>query len=249
MDYKLAPTDITYAYEDCKRCFVLKVKRGIDRPSIRFPQVFGKIGALQDAYYAGRRTEEFCRDLPPGVVKYGEKWVECQPIRFPDRPNGCFIRGRFDIVVDFDDGGYGVIDFKTREPAEEPTAMYGRQLHAYAHCLENPAPGKLSLSPVKALGLLYFGPNQCDLQGARQILSGPLMWVEVPRDDAAFTSFLRDVVDLLDGDLPEPQTCERCPRCSSGGKCDVKGYTPAEKLPCICCPWCLYRAKTTKMGV
>jgi hypothetical protein len=105
MDYKLTPSDLTYAYEDCKRCFVLRVKHGVNRPSIRLPQVFTKIGALQDAYYAGRRTEEFCRQLPPGVVSHGEKWVESEPLRFTGRANGCFIRGRFDIVVDFDDGG------------------------------------------------------------------------------------------------------------------------------------------------
>jgi len=55
---------------------------------------------------------------------------------------------------------YGVIDFKASNPSTDSARMYSRQLHAYAYALEHPAPGKLSLSPVTKLGLLYFYPDK-----------------------------------------------------------------------------------------
>lgn len=250
MDYKLLPSDLTYFYEDCKRCFVLKVKQGIDRPSIRLPSVFTRIAAVQKDYYSGRRTEEFCPELPPGVVKYGERRVDSQVLTFPGLESACHISGRFDIVVAFDSGSYGVIDFKTREEGEEPTAMYGRQLQAYAYALEHPAPGALELRPITKLGLLYFSPTSCELRGARQALSGPLAWVEVQRDDDAFNEFLREVVTLLDSPLPEPQTCEMCAHCSAGRWCAAKGgATPKERSACTCCLWCNYRSITRREGI
>lgn len=255
MDYKLSPSDLTYLYEDCKRCFVLKVKYGVGRPSIPLPQIFARISTLQKDYYAGRRTDEFCKELPPGVVNYGENWVQSQVISLPDRVNGCYLLGRFDIVVEFDQGGFGIIDFKTREEGEEPTAMYGRQLHAYAYALENADSERgdvLGLSPVTRLGLLYFAPSACELRGARQFVSGPLTWVEVNRDDEAFMNFLGEVVDLLDSGLPEPQLCGRCAWCGQGNKCKAARGTPWQKEPCTCCHWCLYSSglsKTLSEGV
>ena len=62
-------------------------------------------------------------------------------------------------MVSFDDGTYGVMDFKTSNPSSESAELYSRQLHAYAYALEHPAPGKLALSPVTKLGLLYFYPD------------------------------------------------------------------------------------------
>ena len=57
-DYKLSPSDLTYLYDGCKHCFVLKVKHGIQQPSIGLPAVFSTIAGLQKDYYSGKRTEE-----------------------------------------------------------------------------------------------------------------------------------------------------------------------------------------------
>lgn len=213
MEYRLSPSDLTFLYEGCKHCFVLKVKHGISQPSIPIPGVFSIIGRLQKEYYSDRRTEEFCPDLPPGVITHGEKWVRSNPVPVTESDSTFYINGRFDIVAEFDDGTFGVLDFKTGNPTEEKTDMYARQLHAYSLALENSAEGYLGFSPVTRLGLLYFTPDRCEHDGeTQQVLEGEMQWVEIGRDDESFQAFLNDVVTFLDDPLPEPEpdACDWC---------------------------------------
>jgi len=212
-DYKLSPSDLTYLYDGCKHCFVLKVKHGIQQPSIGLPAVFSTIAGLQKDYYSGKRTEDFCPSLPPGIVRYGEKKVRSDRITIPGTTSTCYIQGRFDIVVEHDDSSYAVLDFKTASPSEEKSKLYGRQLHAYAIALEKPAADAFRLSPVSRLGLLYFAPDRCEQVAiGRQRLDGRMEWVEIKRDDDAFVDFLGVVVSVLDGPmpLPEPENCDWC---------------------------------------
>lgn len=160
MNYKLSPSDLTFSYEGCKRCFYQKVVNSIAQPSIPLPSIFSKIAGLLKSHYDGKPTNELHIDLPPGVVSHGEKWVRSQTIEVPGHESACYINGRFDIVVSFDDGTYGIIDFKTSKPSKESAWTYSRQLHAYAYALEHPALGKLALSLVTKLGLLYFYPDK-----------------------------------------------------------------------------------------
>jgi len=235
-DYKLSPSELTYLYDGCKHCFVLKVKYGIQQPSIGLPAVFSRIAGLQKEYYSGKRTETFCPALPPGSVEYGEKKFKSQSVSFETTESTCFIQGRFDIVAAFDDGSFGVLDFKTAGPSEEKSELYGRQLHAYALALENPAPGSLLLTPVTRLGLLYFSPDRCELTSdGRQSVEGPMDWVEIPRDATRFHAFLGDVVQVLDGPLPPPDlgNCEWCAyrTNTAGGATSVAVTAPS-------CPRC-----------
>jgi hypothetical protein len=218
MNYRLSPSDLTFLYDSCKHCFVLKVKHGIPQPSIPLPGVFSIIASLQKNHYSGKRTEEFCPQLPPGIVTLGEKRVQSSPIKFDDLESTCFIAGRFDVVAELDDGSCAVMDFKTGTPSDDKVGMYGRQLHAYAIALENPAEGALKLYPISRMGLLYYTPDTCEYTGNdRQVLEGQMTWHEVNRDDATFRRFLHDVISLLDGPLPEAEP-ERCDWCSYRSK-------------------------------
>jgi hypothetical protein len=213
VDYRLSPSDLTFLYEGCKHCFVLKVKHGIAQPTIPLPAVFTAIAALQKDYYSGKRTEDFCACLPPGVVRQGELWVQSRALDLPGCTSRCYLKGRFDIVAELDDGSYAVLDFKTGKPGDDKTTMYSRQLHAYAMALERPAQNAFQLSPVSKLGLLFFTPDACK-QGSltRQSIEGEMQCIEVARNDEAFLSFLGEVVRLLDGPLPTPlpDTCAWC---------------------------------------
>jgi ATP-dependent exoDNAse (exonuclease V) beta subunit len=94
------------------------------------------MGDLTSRFYLDKPASEISPDLPPGIVKYKEKWVKSSPISFPDSASQCVIRGRFDAVIAFEDGSYGIIDYKTSDASAEKAAFYSRQLSAYAYALE-----------------------------------------------------------------------------------------------------------------
>lgn len=224
MNFKLSPSELTYLYEGCKYCFWLKVKFGISQPSMPMPGIFSAIAGRQKGFYEDRRTEQFCPQLPPGKVILGEKWVQSQPIAGPDGI-ACYIKGKFDAVLQFDDGTYGVIDFKTASPSDEKARMYGRQLHAYAYALENPHEEALHLTPVTKLGLIFFEPDAFEQQNLeRQIFSGKVVWTEVVRDDELFMNFLAEVMGILKQDTP-PQSAADCNWCKY--RETTKDFNPA----------------------
>jgi CRISPR/Cas system-associated exonuclease Cas4 (RecB family) len=187
---------------------------GIAQPSMPLPSIFSKIAGLLKNHYDGKPTSELHKDLSPGIVSHGEKWVRSQTIKLPNHEATCYINGRFDIVISFDDGTYGVIDFKTSNPSKDSARMYSRQLHAYAYALEHPAPGKLSLSPVTKLGLLYFYPDNINQQSIERLNYGAeIVWVEVGKDEQGFMSFIDEVLNVLE--LPEaPEHSPNCQWCS-----------------------------------
>ncbi len=204
-NWKLSPSDLTFLWDECKRCFYLKVHQNFRRPGLPFPKIFGKIDLLMKDIYLEYSTKKISPDLPEGKTIMTGRWVTSDPISTPDGKNSVFIRGIFDTVVRFEDGSYGVVDFKTSEAKQEHIEFYGRQLMAYAYSLEHPAPGKLHLSPVSHLGLLYFEPNamlekppdELDLRGATR-------WVEIKPDEAAFMAFIQEVLSLLAQPEPPP---------------------------------------------
>ena len=243
--FKLSPSDLTFLYDQCKHCFVLKVKYGITQPSIPIPGIFSIIASLQKDYYSNMRTEAFCPELPPGLVTHGEKWVRSKPIKIDGCDSSFYINGRFDIVATFDDGSFGILDFKTGKSDEEKTKMYSRQLHAYSLALENPENGALQLTPISKLGLLYFSPDKCELISLqRQVLLGNMAWVEIPQDKDLFNSFLKEIILLLDGPLPptNPEKCNWCAFLKKAIKFRNRGAqielekTPEVRLPN--CPKC-----------
>jgi CRISPR/Cas system-associated exonuclease Cas4 (RecB family) len=213
MNFKLSPSDLTFGYEGCKRCFYLKVVNGISQPSIPLPSIFTQIATLLKNHYDGKHTQSLHAKIPPGAVILGEKWVKSSVIELPNHKDTCYISGRFDIVVSFDDGSYGVIDFKTGSPSKESANHYKRQLQAYAYALEHPAPRALALSPISKLGLLYFYPSRIHQSNVKRLsYSADITWVEVKKDEDDFRQFLDKVLGVLElPEVPEHSpTCQWC---------------------------------------
>ncbi|MGD0697051.1 MAG: PD-(D/E)XK nuclease family protein [Terriglobia bacterium] len=176
-------------------------------------KVFRTIDHKTKEFFARKRTEGLLQALPPGVVEYGEKWVQSRPLLVPKHVSPCFVRGKIDTVLKLDDGSWAVVDFKTGERKSEHMSLYSRQLHAYAIALENAAPGMLELRPIKKLGLLVFEPDAFrNAPLGPAALLGSMTWIEIPRDDEGFLAFLSEVLDVLESTEPPAgsPTCEWC---------------------------------------
>ena len=175
------------------------------------PGIFSKIDSIMKRFYDGKTTTEISPELPPGIVAFGEKMVESVPIALPGRQTTCYIRGKFDTAVRFDDGSYGVVDFKTSATRSHQVGLYSRQLHSYAYALENPAEGKPGLAPVSRLGLLCVEPvEMLPWDESSYAYKAQPTWIECTRDDQTFMAFISEVLAVLDG----PQPPEAGPRCT-----------------------------------
>jgi len=213
MNYKLSPSDLTFLYDGCKKCFYFKVKHSIAQPSIPLPSIFTKIAGLLKEYYDGKRTEELHPGLPPGIVKYGERHIGSKIFSFENHRDTCYIKGRFDVVLEFDDGTYGVIDYKTGNPEGGASKLYGRQLHSYAYALENPAPGSLNLAPVSMMGLLYFHPTSVSQKNLKSLsFDSDIHLINVERNNKEYLRFIEDALGLLESPQP-PESAIDCQWC------------------------------------
>ena len=204
--YTISPSDLTFSWDGCKRCFYLKVKHNIAYRG-PFPGMFGIMGNLTSNFYLDKPSSEISPGLPPGKVTLREKWVKSAPISFPDIPSQCTIRGRFDAIITFEDGSYGIIDYKTSDASEEKATFYSRQLSAYAYALENPAAGALSLAPITRLGLFIITPERFEkIAGGETGFVTRTTWMDIPHDDATFLALLREIVTLA-GPAHPPNSC------------------------------------------
>ena len=224
--YKLSPSDLTFLWDECPRCFYLKVKGILPRPQTPFPGIFSKIDGAMKRYFADQPTSIIYDALPSGRIVASQVWVESQPITLEDHHDSLFLRGALDALLSFDDGSWAVIDFKTSEPKGEHVAFYGRQLHAYAYSLEHPAPGKAFHSPVRQLGLVYFDPADLLPYPQNKVgFTGDFSWKEIPLNMPAFLGFLDKVLTLLEGEKA-PQAGENCVFCKYRVDALEKGCLP-----------------------
>lgn len=210
---RLAPSDFAFLWDECKRCFYLKVALGHDRPKMPMPSIFTAIDGSMKGFFMGQRTESAAPMLPPGEFRYAGKWVESAMVRPAGASRALYVRGPFDTVIAFDDGSHAIIDFKTSSQKTENVAKYARQLHAYAYALENPASeAAFGLARVERMGLLVYEPGRFKALGGAARLGGTLQWIEIEKDEAAFLRFLDDVARVLEAPAPPPagESCAWC---------------------------------------
>ena len=211
--FKLTPSELTFLWEDCKRCFYQKVVNNVHRPWSPMPKIFTRIHSLLEEWASGKRTELIAPGMPPGVIEHGEHWVQSTPVPIPGRESMCFVRGKFDTIAKLEDNTYAIVDFKTCSRQDKHLALYSRQLHAYYLALENPAEGRFSLSPITKLGLLVWEPTMFSDTNDAMALEGSFEWVELPLDVPGFMEFLSDVLEVLEHPVP-PEPSPGCEFCS-----------------------------------
>ena len=210
--FKLAASDLTFLWEECKRCFYNKVALGVPRPGSPFPKLFTKLDKLEKGFYTQMRTTDVDPALAPGNFSIGEHWVQSKKFRTPSHKAWFFIRGVFDVAIEFDDGSYGISDYKTSSPKSEYMPLYSRQLHAYSLALEYPEQGRLRLAPISGLGILAIDPVEMIALNGGGAFRLETTWIEVAKDYKGFKVFLSEVFKVLESDTaPEPDPkCRIC---------------------------------------
>ena len=204
--YKLSPSDFRYLWEDCKHCFYLKVKRGINQPSIGIPGVFMKMNSLLQKDIEGVNLKDINANLPSGVIETKEGYLKSKPI---PPTNNSFISGRFDIISKLDDGTYAIVDFKISDPTEEKVQKFTHQLHAYKFALENPQEGERK--NVSKMGLVIVAPEQIGFKNGFVYFKSTPQWFEIKEDMDGFLNFIENVNAVLNSEPPQPTPeCKWC---------------------------------------
>lgn len=203
--YKLSPSDFAYLYEECKHCYYLKIRNGIQRPSMPFPGVFSALNTRLQGALIGKGLRELSSILPKGTVESQEGFVESQPIPGTQ----VYIKGKYDLLIRQPDGTYLIVDFKISQPSEEKIAKYRTQLQAYHYAFEHPARGEVK--NITKLGLIIMYPDQVTFADGRASLTFPPQWLEIDIKKDSFLQFIANVSGLLEGPIPpENPNCQWC---------------------------------------
>jgi PD-(D/E)XK nuclease superfamily len=89
-------------------------------------------------FFFNERSEEMAEGLRPGRVAFGDRWVRSRPLPVPGHDTKVTLQGKIDTALAYDDGSFGIVDFKTSEPKAGHVPFYGRQLHSYALASNGP---------------------------------------------------------------------------------------------------------------
>jgi len=204
-NYKLSPSDFAYLYDECKCCYYLKIKHGIQRPSLPFPAVFGALNTRLQGTLVGKNLKELSELLPEGLVESQEGFVESEPVV----GTNLFIKGRYDLLVKQANETYLIVDFKISDPTEEKIAKYQTQLQAYHYAFEHPSKGEAK--QITKLGLIVMYPDRVEFVKGEALLSFPPKWLEIELRQDDFVSFVQGIQKLLDGPVPaETSACKWC---------------------------------------
>lgn len=203
--YKLSPSDFAYLYEECKCCYYLKIKHGLQRPQLPFPGVFSALNTRLQGTLVGKNLRELSKKLPEGLVESQEGFVESKPIT----GTNLFIKGKYDLLVKQADETYLIVDFKISDPTEEKIAKYQTQLQAYHYAFEHPA--NAVAKQITKLGLIVMYPDRVKFANGEAFLSFPPKWLEIGIKREDFVNFIQGIQTLIDGPVPpENQNCKWC---------------------------------------
>ena len=206
----ISPSDLTFTYGECKRCFWLKYNKGISTPG--FMPLVGPMSAFQEEHYRGLPSTALDKDLPQGSIsKWGES-VESKPIQIDGKETKWRIKGKYDLVVEYENGTVALIDCKvtTSEMDGAKVTHYLPQLEAYCYALENPRDGNAVVVAHSGLMMWKVASASQDEVG-NYAFNTESAFLMVPRDPEGFQTFIEEVIAVLDGDLPESNyKCKNC---------------------------------------
>ncbi len=214
----LAPSELDYKAKKCHRCFYLEKNKKIATKAFP-PPVFSRFDVVQQAYYKDKNTSDLTKELPEGRIMNKDELpgrVVSETLK-DNKGRNFILGGRPDIVIKFDQGGYGIIDFKTTKISEDKSENYKHQLEAYAQIFSKPGATKSKktplLNPITHMGILQFDPSDiqshdetsCDMR--MNISFSPLK-----RDEKDFFENITQIIDIINqSDVPDfTEDCNDC---------------------------------------
>ena len=218
MQYQFSPSELDYLPAKCVRCYYLLKVNKIKNENFP-PPVFSNFDVIQQAYFKNMNTNELTDQLPSGrIMQKNEIPGKIVSTTLKDNKGREFLLGgRPDIVTAFDDGSYGIIDFKTTNIKEDKAENYRHQLEAYRQIFKNPGAIKKGLipklEPITQMGVLQFEPNKIishNEQGAQINLE--MSYSNLEMNESKFYKKITSIIDLLSQkELPEfNDKCSDC---------------------------------------
>ena len=160
----LSPSVLDFQLNKCHRCFFLSKKLGIQTNNFP-PPVFNKLDLIQKDFFIDKDTSFISDMLPKGKFLKSDKLPSkvSSSILKDNKSRNFRLVGIPDLVIQFENEGYGIIDFKTTKISDQKAEFYKFQLEAYATIFENPGEANSIktplLKPVTKLAILQFDPN------------------------------------------------------------------------------------------
>ena len=212
----ISPSDLTFSWNDCKRCFWLKYRLGIVASGM-MPGLVTSLSSRQEKWYKDKSSHHFSPSLPAGVVDSTGLKVQSAPIVVDGIVSPFSLVGKYDFLLRYEHGTYGIIDTKIVGKNNGKGDFYWPQLAAYDYILANPAAGESR--EVETLGLMVWAVGEVNFDGVTDpAITFPTAYEPVQRDPSKFDQFIAGVVNVLLGDVPK-----------SGPKCGNCAYVSAMK--------------------
>jgi hypothetical protein len=208
-DY-ISPSDLTFLWNECKKCLWLKYNHKISTPG--FMPLVGPMSAFQESMYREKATSYLSNELAPGVVSDWGKKVISKPIVIDGVETNWRIEGKYDLLLTFDDGSLGLIDCKvtTSEMDADKVSHYRPQLEAYAYALENSL--NEESKKVSETGLMMWRVNGAEGEPEESFsFKTSHQYLSAGRDPAAFLGLVKEVINCVEGEMPESgDDCKNC---------------------------------------
>ena len=218
MQYQFSPSELDYLPAKCVRCYYLLKVNKIKNENFP-PPVFSNFDVIQQAYFKNMNTNELTDQLPSGrIMQKNEIPGKIVSTTLKDNKGREFLLGgRPDIVAAFDDGSFGIIDFKTTNIKEQKAENYRYQLEAYKQIFTNPGAIKKGptpkLEPITKMGVLQFEPNKIishNNEGAQINLE--MSYSKLEMDESKFYKKITSIIDFLAQSTP-PEFNDKCSDC------------------------------------
>ena len=215
----LSPSSLDYQPK-CPRCFYLDKVYNIKTKNFP-PPVFSRFDVLQKEFFLNKNTSDLTSQLPSGkFFLEGELPGKILSDTLKDEKGRKFKLGGIpDLVIKFDNGEFGIIDFKTTKFSPDKCDSYKYQLEAYAQIFENPGKTQTKetplLTPISHLGILQFDPNKIitsDDFGCNMIMKMDYSPLE-KRDPDEFYKRISNILDILHS-KSIPELSEDCGDCN-----------------------------------